>query len=143
MEGRLVIAKRGMTEPDLEGYTEKVWMNARIQAKWVSVSLMGGGVRMDRITARSSIGEFFHGCGEIREIMELESAEGVITGGDFESRGYFRDGGTPLVYHRSQISRSFLPRCQEFQEVTKVVETTSIGDSVRHSCGQVREDGFQ
>ena len=98
---------------------------------------------MDWITAGSGIGEVFHGCSKIGEIIKLESVKEVITGGDFESRGYFRDGGTPPVCHRSQVSRPFLPRCQKFQEVAEIVETASIGDGVRHSCRQVREDGFQ
>ena len=66
-----------------------------------------------------------------------------IPGGKVESPGGFRDSGTPLVGHWSQIRGSFLPCCKEFQEVTKVIEKVSVGNDMDDSCGQVGEDGFQ
>ena len=99
---------------------------------------------MDWVTARSSIGEFFHGRRiEIREVFQLESTKAGTIGGDFDSSPHPRDSGTPPVCHRSQIHRSFLPRRQKFQEVTEMIDTTFFGNGICHSCRQVREDDFQ
>ena len=133
-----------MAESDIEGYNEKVWVDAGVQAMWVSVGLMGGGIWMDWVTARSSIGEFFHGRRiEIREVFQLESTKAGTLGGNFESPGHFGDSGTPLVCHPSQTCRSFLPCRQKFQEVTEIIDAASINNSICHSGRQVREDDFQ
>jgi hypothetical protein len=59
-----------------------------------------------------------------------------------ESPSCLRNSRTPLVSHRSQIHRSFLPRRQKLQEEIEVLETVSIGNNVHHSCRQVSENFF-
>ena len=72
-----------------------------------------------------------------------ESCKVVITGRNLKSLGYFGDSETPLVGRQGQIHRSFLLGCHNFQEVTKVIVTVSIGDDADHSCRQMREDSFE
>ena len=44
-------------EPDLEGYGEKICINAGMQTLWMPVTVMEGGIWVDWVTARSSAGE--------------------------------------------------------------------------------------